>query len=116
MVSHSEIVALHIDKVWAHLVYKIEHPENFVPGISNVQIQEKTAEYVLRAMDLTSPDGSKATLLEKITFSPYLVRFLIVDHPKFNGFVDNLAEKISEQETKLTYSIHWTDKLTGQGM
>jgi hypothetical protein len=116
MVSHSEIVPLSIEKVWAQLIHKIDHPESFVPGVSNVRILEKNNEFVMRSMDLTSPDGLKISMLEKITFSPYLVRFLIVDHPKFNGFVDNIAEKLSENETKLTYEINWTDKITGKVM
>lgn len=114
MVSHSETIQVPIEKVWEHFIYKIEHPEHFVPGVSNVIIKEKTADYVMRTMDITNPAGVKATVVEKITYAPYWVKFLIVDHAINEGYVDNLAEKISDTETRITYSIHWKNKQTGE--
>jgi hypothetical protein len=114
MVSHSEIIQVPIEKVWEHFIYKIENPQHFVPGVSNVVIHEKTSDHVLRSMDVTNPAGAKSALVEKITSAPYWVKFLIVDHPMYEGHVDNLAEKISDTETRITYSIHWTNKQTGE--
>jgi 4-hydroxy-L-threonine phosphate dehydrogenase PdxA len=114
MVSFSTNIHAPLDQVWEHFLYKIEHPEHFVPGVSNVEIIEKTGDYVLRAMELTTPDGAQARVVEKIIHAPYTVKFLIVDHPKFSGHVDNLAEKISENETKITFSMYWVNKETGE--
>ncbi len=114
MISHSEIINKPISIVWEHFLYKIEHPEHFVPGVSNVEIKEKTDDYVMREMDIQPRDGAKIRLLEKITYSPYWVKFLIVDHPVYSGHVDNLAEPVSEHETKITYSLYWTNKVTGE--
>jgi hypothetical protein len=114
MVSHSEIIQVPIEKVWEHFIYKIENPQHFVPGVSNVVIHEKTSDHVLRSMDVTNPAGAKSALVEKITSAPYWVKFLIVDHPMYEGHVDNLAEKISDTETRITYSIHWKNKETGE--
>jgi hypothetical protein len=105
MVSHSEIIQVPIEKVWEHFIYKIENPQHFVPGVSNAVIHEKTSDHVLRSMDVTNPAGAKSALVEKITSAPY---------PMYEGHVDNLAEKISDTETRITYSIHWKNKETGE--
>ena len=114
MIIHSEIINKPLVLVWEHFVYKIEHPEHFVPGVSNVVIEEKTDDYVMRSMDMQPPHGAKIRLLEKITHAPYWVKFLIVDHPVFSGYVDNVAERISDHETKITFSLFWTNKATGE--
>jgi Domain of unknown function (DUF1857) len=114
MISYTENISLSLEAVWEHFIFKIEHPENFVPGVSNVQIIEKAADYVIRSMDLVNPEGHQVTLLEKITFSPYWVKFSILEHPIYEGFVDNLAEAVSENETRITYSLHWVNKMNGE--
>jgi hypothetical protein len=110
MISHSEIVPVSLEKVWEHLLFKIDNPQHFVPGVSEVTILEKTVGFTIRSMELTTPDGLKATVVERITSSPYLVKYMIIDHPVYEGYVDNLAEKISETETKITYTMNWFHK------
>lgn len=114
MVSHSEIINAPIATVWKHFIYKIEHPEHFVPGVSNVVIREKTNDYVVRAMDIALPGGANTTVVEKITHEPYVVKFEILEHPVYTGHVINLAEVVSENETKITYALHWVNKTTGE--
>lgn len=111
MVQYSTTVNASLEKVWQHLIYKIENPENFVPGVSNVIISEKNDIFVIRQMTITS-EGNPTTLTEKITFTPYKVRFLLAAHPKFEGYVDNDIEAISDNETKMTFTINWNDKTT----
>lgn len=114
MVSHSEIVAFPIDKVWEHFIYKVKHPEHFVPGVSNVVLVETTNDYVIREMDIQPPHGEKIRIRERITRAPNWVKFEILDHPIFSGHVDNLAERISENETRITYTQCWENKITGE--
>lgn len=114
MVSHNELTSLPIHKVWEHFLFKIEHPEHFVPGVSNVIILEKTDTYVMRSMDLTNAEGKTSTIVEKITWQPYEVKFTLIDHPMFEGYVDNLAEAITEQQTRVTFTIVWKNKQTGE--
>ncbi|HRG00603.1 MAG TPA: DUF1857 family protein [Bacteroidia bacterium] len=114
MISYSEIIKVPIEKVWEHFLYKIEHPEHFVPGASNAVIREKSSDYVIREMDIALPNGLNARISEKITYSPYNVKFQIIDHPIYKGHVDNLAEKISDNETQITYSLYWENKNTGE--
>ena len=38
MIQYSTNVKATLDEVWQQFIYKIEHPENFVPGVSNVII------------------------------------------------------------------------------
>ena len=111
MVQYTTTVKATLEKVWQHLILKIENPENFVPGISDVFILEKNDDFVIRKMTVTTPDNT-TTLTEKITFIPYKVRFLLVEHPKFEGYVDNDIKPISEDETEITFTINWKDKTT----
>jgi hypothetical protein len=65
-------------------------------------------------MNIALPDGTKACITEKITQCPYIVNYLILNHPLYTGYVDNIAEKVSENETKITFSLYWVNKNTGQ--
>jgi ribosome-associated toxin RatA of RatAB toxin-antitoxin module len=109
MVQYTTTVKATLEKVWQHLILKIENPENFVPGISDVFILEKNDDFVIRKMTVTTPDNT-TILTEKITFIPYKVRFLLVEHPKFEGYVDNDIKPILENETEITFTINWKDK------
>jgi hypothetical protein len=60
-------------------------------------------------MTVTTPENT-TILKEKITFIPYKVRFLLLEHPTMEGFVDNDVRKISDTETELTFTIDWIDK------
>jgi hypothetical protein len=111
MVQFTTIVKASLEKVWEHLIHKIEKPENFVPGVSNVIISEKNTDFILRQMTVTSPE-STTILKEKITFIPYKVRFLLLEHPTMEGYVDNDIREISENETEMTFTINWVDKTT----
>ncbi len=111
MVQFSTIVNASLEKVWKHMLLKIEQPENFVPGVSDVIILGKNKDFVTRQMSITTEENT-TTLVEKITFVPYKVRFLLVEHPKFEGFVDNDVKFISENETEMTFTINWKDKVT----
>ncbi len=111
MIDYSIIVNASLEKVWQHLILKIEKPENFVPGVSDVIILEKKEDFVNRKMTITVEENA-ATLVEKITFIPYKVRFLLLEHPKFEGYVDNDIKQISDNETEITFTINWKDKTT----
>lgn len=111
MVDYTAIVKASLKKVWHHLILKIEKPENFVPGVSDVHILEKKEDFIIRKMTITS-EGNSTTLTEKITLEPLKVRFLILEHPKFEGYVDNDVKAISENETEITFTINWIDKNT----
>lgn len=108
MVQYSTTVNASLEKVWQHLILKIEKPENFVPGVSDVIILEKKEDFVTRQMTITTVE-TVTTLVEKITFVPYKVRFLLMEHPKFEGYVDNDIKFISENETQMTFTINWKD-------
>lgn len=60
-------------------------------------------------MTITTEENA-TTLVEKITFVPYKVRFLLIEHPKYEGYVDNDIKPISEDETEMTFTINWKDK------
>lgn len=109
MVQYSTTVNAPLEKVWQHLILKIEKPENFVPGVSDVIILEKKEDFVTRKMTITTEENA-TTLVEKITFVPYKVRFLLIEHPKFEGYVDNDIKPISEDKTEMTFTINWKDK------
>lgn len=111
MIQFSTTVNASLEKVWEHLIFKIEKPENFVPGVSDVIILEKNEDFVIRKMTITT-EGNATTLVEKITFGSHKVRFLLIEHPKFEGYVDNDIKAISDNDTEMTFTINWTDKTT----
>lgn len=111
MVQYTTSVNASLELTWKNLLDKIENPQNFVPGVSDVIISEKNTDFVLRQMTVTNDKGS-TILKEKITFEPYKVRFLLLDHPKLEGYVDNDIKAISDNETEMTFTIHWIDKTT----
>lgn len=111
MAQFSTVVNASLKKVWHDLILKIEQPEKFVPGVSDVLIIEKSNDYVLRQMTVTA-GGTSSILKEKITFVPYKVRFWLLEHPQFEGYVDNDIAFISDIETELTFTINWADKVT----
>ena len=41
MIQFTQSIDVSLEKVWQQFIYKIEHPENFVPGVSNVIIKKK---------------------------------------------------------------------------
>ena len=114
MISHSTTIPIPIENVWKYFLIKIAHPENFVPRVSNIEILEEKPNEVLRAMDIQTPNAPKIRFTEKITWCPYWVKFEIIDHPFHTGYVDNLAEKISDTETKITFTLNWKNKVTGE--
>ena len=109
--QYTTIVNASLAKVWKYMILKIEKPENFVPGVIGVEILEKTDTFVTRKMTLTGEE-SNTILKELITFVPYKVRFLLLEHPKLEGYVDNEIKYISENETEITFTINWKDKTT----
>jgi ribosome-associated toxin RatA of RatAB toxin-antitoxin module len=111
MVHFTTIVNASLEKVWKQLLLKIEKPENFVPGVSNVRILEKKDAFVIRQMTVTTAENT-TILKEEITFIPYKVRFLLLEHPTMEGYVDNDIKYISENETEMTFTINWKDKTT----
>lgn len=111
MVQYATTVNASLELTWKNLLDKIENPQHFVPGVSDVIISEKNTDFVLRQMTVTNDKGS-TILKEKITFEPYKVRFLLLDHAKLEGYVDNDIKAISDKETEMTFTIHWIDKVT----
>lgn len=111
MVQYATTVNASLELTWKNLLDKIENPQNFVPGVSDVIISDKNTDFVLRQMTVTNDKGS-TILKEKITFEPYKVRFLLLDHAKLEGYVDNDIKAISDKETEMTFTIHWIDKVT----
>jgi hypothetical protein len=111
MVKYTTIVNTSIEKVWCQLLLKIEHPENFVPGVSNVIISEKNADFVFRQMTITSNEN-RSVLNEKITFTPYKVRYILWEHPSLEGYVDNEIRFISNNQTEMTFTMNWKNKET----
>jgi hypothetical protein len=64
----------------------------------------------IRKMTVALPEN-EITIIEKITAIPYCVKFEIVEHPTFTGFVENHAKSLNENTTQLTYSMTWYNKL-----
>ena len=112
-IVHTEIVHASLNDVWQHLLFKIDNPQHFVPNVSDVEILEKTKDATIRKMSVAMPNQT-ITIIERITAKPYLVKFEIIEHPTFTGYVNNLAEGIDGQQTRLTYTMCWLNKVTNE--
>lgn len=104
--SFSTPVNATVEVLWDLLIDKIEHPQKYVPGVSDVKILTKNTEFVLREM--TIPTG---VLREKITsnLTTREVVFTLVDHSKFSGSVINKIH-ISDHENEaitLEFTLNW---------
>lgn len=110
-ISYTEIINAPLQEVWEHLLFKIEQPQHFVPNVSNVIILEKNKDATLRKMTVSLPNQTM-TIIEKITAIPYCVKFEIIEHPTFSGYVDNNAIALSDNTTQLTYTMCWINTLT----
>lgn len=98
-----------IAELWALLLDKIEHPDKYVPGVSQVKILEKTETAVLREM--TAGD---LTLKEWITWDEknLEVCFTLVEHPRFSGDVINkiIVSDRAAEPISLEFRLHWQPK------
>lgn len=115
MIQHSTVVKAPLVKVWEQLLVKIEQPQLFIPGVSQVQLLEQKEAMVKRQMTLTTEMGA-TVIQEEITYQPYHIRFALLSHPLYEGYVDNDAKAISDVETEITFSMHWTHKITHEPM
>ena len=115
MIQYSALVEAPLAEVWAQFLIKIEQPQLFVPGVSKVHILDKKEALVVRQMTITT-ENTAIDIQEEITFAPYTVRFLILEHPLYEGYVDNIARAISETQTEITFAMHWKDKISQQPM
>jgi len=111
LITYSEVINSPIDHVWKHLLLKTEHPEKFIPAISNVEILDRTPNYIIRKMEI-SVHGNDVTFVEKILTKPYTVRYDIIEHPSNIGHVENIAESVDPNKTKLIYTMAWENKIT----
>lgn len=108
------LVSKSIEDVWTHLVYKVDAPQHFVPGVQDVEILEKTEAYTIRKMTVVMHNEPQ-TVVEKITLdaNKHLVRFELLEHPRFTGYVLNEAVSLGANSTELTYCLNWADKKDG---
>ncbi len=63
-ISHSEIIDASIHDVRKHVLFKIDHPQHFVPNVSGVEILEKNGAATIRKMTVTLPTQTM-TVIEK---------------------------------------------------
>lgn len=95
-----------INVLWQLLIDKIENPQKYVPGVSDVKILVKNNDYVLREM--TIPTG---IVKEKITHNEASkeVIFTLVDHPLFCGTVINKIHVLpaNNDSISLEFTLDW---------
>jgi len=91
--------------VWRLLLDKIEHPDRYIDGVSDVEILERGADgSVLRRM--RTP---RMLLTERIMAdeSELLVSFVLVGSPVFDGGVTNRIDIGADGRPVLTVDLDW---------
>jgi ribosome-associated toxin RatA of RatAB toxin-antitoxin module len=95
-----------LEVLWNLLIDKIENPQKYVPGISQVNILAKDNDHVLREM--TIPTG---IIKEKITYNVNTkeVVFTLVDNPNFSGTVINKIHisQVKNEPITLEFTLNW---------
>lgn len=67
------IAPLHRDQIWQGLLYRVENPLPFLPGLESCTILERQAETLLRELDF-----GPAMIRDRVTIiAPHSVRFEI---------------------------------------
>jgi len=106
--SYTARVDASLETLWRLLLEKIERPQRFVPGVSEVEILEREAGFLVRRMK-----AGDLELVERITVfeRQQQIDFVLVDHPVYAGQVINKVEVLHEGlPLSLTFSLDWRRK------
>jgi len=106
--SYTARVDASLETLWRLLLEKIERPQRFVPGVSEVEILEREAGFLVRRMK-----AGDLELVERITVfeRQKQIDFVLVDHPVYAGQVINKVEVLHEGlPLSLTFSLDWRRK------
>lgn len=97
--------------VWQLLLDKVENPDSYIPGVTEVNILERYEDGVLREVRTQG-----MVLKERVTLDEAHgeIRYLLLEHPLFSGQVINRVVPTSVQNpvspVVLTIALDWAPK------
>jgi hypothetical protein len=110
-ISYSAEVYASRKTVWELLLEKVENPQNYIPGVTDVAILERHDNVLLREIKTQG-----MTMREKVTIDePHgEVRYLLLEHPLLTGEVTNRVAPSAVQSPVapqvLTILVDWAPK------
>jgi hypothetical protein len=93
-VSFSANVFAPVEKLWELLLRRVEHPNEYLPGIEEVRILERQRDALVRELS-----GHGLFIKERVTIDKLKreVRYLLLEHPLFSGIVTHRLVPLSRQ-------------------
>lgn len=100
-----------LETVWNILLDKAEHPDRFIPGVEQVSISDRFEGGFIRQM---KTQGMEITERIIIDAEGGEIRFELLEHPLFSGFIVNRVVPTSRQSPvapqTLTFQVEWIPK------
>ena len=99
------------ETLWQLLMDRLQHPERYLPGITEVRVLDDSEEVMIREMKLHGE-----TVKECITIKPYEgeLRHELLEHPQFTGTIVTKILRTARQSPvapqTLEYDLHLQQK------
>jgi hypothetical protein len=93
-ISFSANIFAPVEMLWELLLRRIEHPNEYLPGIKEVRISERQGDVLVREVS-----GNGLFIRERVTIDRLKreVRYLLMEHPLFSGTVTHRLVPLSRQ-------------------
>jgi hypothetical protein len=110
-ISFSANVLAPVETLWELLLRRIEHPNEYLPGIEEVLITERHGDVLTREVR-----GKGLFIKERVTIDPRKreIRYLLLEHPLFSGVVTHSVVPLSRQSpvapVRLSMVANWVPR------
>jgi len=110
-ISFSANVLAPVETLWELLLKRVEHPNEYLPGIEEVRIVERQGDMLVREVS-----GRGLFIKERVTIDKGKreIRYLLLEHPLFSGTVTHRLVPLSRQSpvapVQLTMVANWVPR------
>lgn len=109
--TFSTPVYARLETVWKILLDKMEHPEHFIPGVEETKILDRFEGGLVREIRTNGMTIRERAMIDE---SGGEIRYEIMEHPLFTGFIVNRVVPTSRQSPvapqNLTFELNWIPK------
>lgn len=110
-ISYSAEVFAPFETIWQLMLYRIEHPQGYLPGSEDARIIERHDDFLVREV---TARGIAITERVTIDREKREIRYMPMEHPLFSGTVTQRAVPASRQSpvspVLLTMVVDWAPK------
>lgn len=109
--TFSTPVYARLETVWKILLDKMEHPEHFIPGVEETKILDRFEGGLIREIRTNGMTIRERVMIDE---SGGEIRYEIMEHPLFTGFIVNRVIPTARQSPvapqTLTLEVNWIPK------